>query len=57
MFSCKDEKFNFREIIEGGYKYIDKTAYVHQGKPVVGVGVNFSSQSKNIEAWSVEEMA
>jgi hypothetical protein len=27
------------------------------GKPVVGVGVNFSSKTKNIEGWVMEEMA
>ncbi len=27
-----------------------------RGKPVVGIGVNFSSQSRNIEDWKVEEM-
>ena len=27
------------------------------GKPVVGVGVNFSSETKNIEGWVAEEMA
>jgi hypothetical protein len=26
------------------------------GKPVVGVGVNFSSQTKNVEGWAAEEM-
>ena len=28
----------------------------HLGKPVVAVGVSFSSQTKNIEAWAKEEM-
>ena len=27
------------------------------GKPVVGVGVNFSSKTKNIEGWTAAEMA
>jgi len=27
-----------------------------QSKPVVGIGVQFSSKTKNIEAWEVEEM-
>jgi hypothetical protein len=27
------------------------------GKPVVGVGVNFSSRTKNIEGWTAAEMA
>ncbi|NUO03629.1 MAG: PD-(D/E)XK nuclease domain-containing protein, partial [Saprospiraceae bacterium] len=31
-------------------------AFWLKGKPVMGVGVNFSSQSKNIEGWSVAEM-
>ncbi|MBU6340465.1 MAG: PD-(D/E)XK nuclease domain-containing protein, partial [Bacteroidetes bacterium] len=26
------------------------------GKPVVGVGVNFSSKTRNIEAWVAEEL-
>ena len=40
---------DFREIIGGGYKYIDKTEYVHR-LCSSGIGVNFSSQSKNL-AW------
>ena len=28
----------------------------HLGKPVVAVGVKFSSQTKNIEEWEVEVM-
>lgn len=27
------------------------------GKPVVGVGVNFSSKTKNIEGWTAAEVA
>ena len=73
---------DFRSIIEGDYKYIDKTRYIHileyklnksakaaleqikqkryyeaywnVGKPVVGVGVNFSSKTKNIKDWVAE---
>jgi hypothetical protein len=32
-------------------------AYWHKGKKVIGVGVNFSSESKNIESWKAEEVA
>lgn len=32
-------------------------AYWNVGKPVVGVGVNFSSESKNIEGWEAERLA
>ncbi len=32
-------------------------AYWNVGKPVVGVGVNFSSKSKNIEDWVAEVLA
>ncbi len=32
-------------------------AYWNVGKPVVGVGVNFSSKSKNIEGWVAETLA
>jgi len=32
-------------------------AYWNVGKPVVGVGVNFSSESKNIDGWEAEVMA
>jgi hypothetical protein len=28
----------------------------HLGKPVIAVGVSFSSQTKNIEAWETEQM-
>jgi hypothetical protein len=31
-------------------------AYWNKGKKVIGVGVNFSSASRNIETWVVEEM-
>lgn len=31
-------------------------AWWERGKPMVGIGVNFSSQSHNIEDWKVEEM-
>lgn len=31
-------------------------AFWQKGKPVMGVGVNFSSQTKNIQDWKVEEM-
>lgn len=31
-------------------------AFWQKGKPVLGVGVNFSSQTKNIQDWKVEEM-
>jgi len=31
-------------------------AWWHLGKPVVGIGVNFSSETKNVEAWQAEEM-
>ena len=31
-------------------------AFGNLGKPVVGVGVNFSSAAKNIEGWKAEEM-
>lgn len=31
-------------------------AYWHKGKVVVGIGVNFSSGSRNIEAWEMEVM-
>ncbi|MDW8230691.1 MAG: PD-(D/E)XK nuclease domain-containing protein, partial [Saprospiraceae bacterium] len=32
-------------------------AWWHLGKPVVGVGVQLSSQTRNIERWVVEEMS
>ena len=32
-------------------------AYWHLGKPVIGVGVNFSSKNKNIEGWEAEVVA
>ncbi len=31
-------------------------AFWQKGKPVLGVGVNFSSQTKNIEDWKLEQM-
>jgi len=31
-------------------------AYWLKNKPVIGIGINISSQSKNIEAWKVEEL-
>jgi Predicted AAA-ATPase/PD-(D/E)XK nuclease superfamily len=32
-------------------------AYWNVGKPVIGVGVNFSSKSKNIQGWVAKELA
>ena len=32
-------------------------AFWNLGKPVVGIGVNFSSVTKNIEAWKAEEIS
>jgi hypothetical protein len=31
-------------------------AFWRLGKPVTGVGINFSSATKNIEGWEMEEM-
>ncbi|WP_052324523.1 PD-(D/E)XK nuclease domain-containing protein [Haliscomenobacter hydrossis] len=31
-------------------------AYWEKGKKVIGVGVNFSSQTRNIEAWVAQEL-
>jgi len=31
-------------------------AFWQKGKPVLGVGINFSAQSKNIEDWKMEQM-
>jgi hypothetical protein len=31
-------------------------AFWNPGKPVIGISVNFSSVTKNIEAWKEEEM-
>ncbi|HRK83409.1 MAG TPA: AAA family ATPase [Saprospiraceae bacterium] len=32
-------------------------AFWNLGKPVVGIGINFSSKTRNVEEWKVEEMA
>jgi RecB family endonuclease NucS len=32
-------------------------AYWNTGKPVIGVGVNFSSKTKNIQGWLAEVLA
>jgi hypothetical protein len=32
-------------------------AFWNKGKPVIGVGVNFSSTTKNIDAWKAEPLA
>jgi len=31
-------------------------AYWEKGKKVIGIGVNFSSETKNIEEWEAEEL-
>ena len=31
-------------------------AWWNLGKPVLGLGINFSSSTKNIDDWAVEEM-
>ncbi len=53
-------EFKLDQSAEAALEQIRRKRY-HQafwnlGKPVVGVGVNFSSQTKNIEAWTAEEM-
>ncbi len=32
-------------------------AFWHKNKPVIGVGINFSSQNRTIDEWKMEEMA
>lgn len=53
-------EFKLDESAEAALEQIRQKRY-HQafwnlGKPVVGVGVNFSSQTKNIEDWKAEAM-
>ena len=53
-------EFKLDQSAEAALEQIRKKRY-HQafwnlGKPVVGVGVNFSSAAKNIEGWKAEEM-
>jgi hypothetical protein len=53
-------EFKLDQSAEAALEQIRRKRY-HQafwnlGKPVVGVGVNFSSQTKNIEDWTAEEM-
>jgi len=53
-------EFKLDQSTEAALKQIREKRY-HQafwnlGKPVVGVGVNFSSTSKNIEDWKAEQM-
>jgi hypothetical protein len=53
-------EFKLDQSAEAALEQIRRKRY-HQafwnlGKPVVGVGVNFSSQTKNIEDWKAEEM-
>jgi len=46
-----------REAIEQIRKKRYYQSAWHLGKPVVAVGVKFSSQTKNIEAWETEELS
>jgi hypothetical protein len=48
---------NPREAIEQIRKKRYYRSAWHLGKPVVAVGVKFSSQTKNIEEWEVEELS
>ena len=48
---------NPREAIEQIRKKRYYQSAWHLGKPVVAVGVKFSSQTKNIEEWEVEELS
>ncbi|MBE2208462.1 MAG: PD-(D/E)XK nuclease domain-containing protein, partial [Saprospiraceae bacterium] len=53
-------EFKLDQSAEAALEQIRKKRY-HQafwnlGKPVVGLGVNFSSAARNIEDWKEEEM-
>lgn len=63
---------SFEKLISNGYLYVDKTAYIWgvlkneekgYAKPyladprrIQSIGVNFSSQKRNIEEWKMIEM-
>ncbi|MCS7035842.1 MAG: PD-(D/E)XK nuclease domain-containing protein, partial [Saprospiraceae bacterium] len=53
-------EFKLDEPAEAALEQIRQKRYYeawwHLGKPVVGVGVQFSSQKRNIERWVAEEM-
>lgn len=53
-------EFKLDESSEAALAQIHKKQYYqafwHKGKPVIGVGVNFSSESKNINDWKAEAM-
>jgi len=53
-------EFKLDESAETALAQIRRKKYYQawwlKGKPVIGVGVNFSSQSRNIEEWKAEEM-
>jgi hypothetical protein len=53
-------EFKLDESAEAGLAQIRTKKYYQawwqKGKPVTGVGVNFSSTTRNIEQWAAEEM-
>jgi len=53
-------EFKLDESAEAALAQIHKKQYYqafwHKGKPVIGVGVNFTSESKNINDWKAEAM-
>lgn len=48
----KSGEIAFQQIIDK--KYYE--AYYHQGKRVMGIGVNFSSETKNIQDWIMKQI-
>ncbi|MCS6930303.1 MAG: PD-(D/E)XK nuclease domain-containing protein, partial [Saprospiraceae bacterium] len=54
-------EFKVDELAEVALEQIRRRRYYeawwHLGKPVVGVGVQLSSQLRNIERWLAEEMS
>lgn len=53
-------EFKLEESAQAALAQIRKRQYYQAfwnlGKPVVGIGVNFSSQTRNIDEWAIEEM-
>jgi hypothetical protein len=40
-----------------GLSLKDSKDKMQSGKPIIAIGVQFSSQARNIEAWEAEEIA
>lgn len=53
--AAERQRIRFRPCRNHPQSYYE--AFWNLGKPVMGIGINFSSKTRNMEEWKLEEMA